>query len=65
MRAYEIELQNCPYSKSTMFCASLNPAMVTWLMTACSAIVTSSKPQSIQIPQQYSSYHVAVSGISV
>ena len=63
MRAYEIEIQNCPYSKSTMFCASLNPSMVTWLMTACSAVVTSSKPQSIQLPQQYSSYHVAVSHI--
>ena len=63
MRAYEVELQNCPYSKSTLFCANLNPTLVTWLTTACNAIVTSSKPQFIQIPQQYSCYHVAVGGL--
>lgn len=41
MRAYEAELQNCPYAKSTLYCASMNPEMVTWLQTACEAISSS------------------------
>ena len=53
MRAYEAELKNCPYAKSTLYCANLNPELVTWLQTACEAICGSSKPQPIQIPQQY------------
>ena len=60
MRAYEAELKNCPYAKSTLYCANLNPELVTWLQTACEAICSFSKPQPIQVPQQYAPYVVAV-----
>lgn len=64
MRAYEAELQNCPYAKSTLYCASMNPEMVTWLQTACEAICSTSKPQPIQIPQQYACFHVAIADVA-
>lgn len=63
MRAYEVELQNCPYTKATLATAALNSELVTWLETACEAIVRSSHPQPIVIPQQHTMYMTMIEDV--
>lgn len=60
LHAYELELQSCPYSKASLCNASLCPELVTWLETACDAIVRSSQPQRIAVPQSYAAYFSTV-----
>ena len=56
MHAYEMELKNCPYQKASLCCGKMDPEFVTWLQTACDAIVRAPRPQPIAVPQQYLSF---------
>ena len=47
-------------SKASLGNASLNPELVTWLETACDAIVRSSQPQTLPVPQAYAPYFPTV-----
>ena len=62
-RAYEVELQNCPYSKATLCTANLSPEFVTWIETACDAIVRSSQPQPITVPHHLTSSFAAIEDV--
>lgn len=64
MHAYEMELQNCPYSKASLCCGAMDPEFVTWLQTACDALVRAPKPQTITVPQHYVPFMGAIDDVT-
>lgn len=59
-----MELKNCPYQKASLCCGKMDPEFVTWLQTACDAIVRAPRPQPIAVPQQYLSFLPAVEDVA-
>lgn len=59
-----MELKNCPYLKSSLCCGKMDPEFVTWLQTACDAIVRTPHSQPIAVPQQYLSFLPAIEDVA-